>query len=165
MIQLPPPYLYVHEEKTSKGTSACFYLKQLNRRSIIKSYILTSLQLHPNPVMVMRGCHTQGQQPEEFPCLSVEFPYLIEEDIVPFFHSYLPRNKEQQDAEERTLRLLLLKTTTCPLALINPTCRYYFAHTGRVAGCGQAVGSQQDAARLGKRFPGGVGNVIKSSGM
>ena len=60
--------------------------------------------------------------------MSVEFPYLIEEDIVPFFHSYLPRNKEQQDAEERTLRLLLLKTTTCPLALINPTCRYYFAY-------------------------------------
>ena len=119
MIQLPPPYLYVHEEKTSKGTSACFYLKQLNRRSIIKSYILTSL-------MVMRGCHTQGQQPEEFPCLSVEFPYLIEEDIVPFFHSHLPRNKEQQDAEERTLRLLRrmqLSWAKDSLAAIGATCR------------------------------------------
>ena len=72
-----------------------------------------------------RGQGTQ-EEPDEFPYLNVEFLYLIKRAATPSFHSNLPRNKER---EEHILRLLLLKTTTCPSrTLLDPTCRYYFAY-------------------------------------
>jgi len=84
-----------------------------------------SLQLHLHPPIMTRGQGTQ-EEPDEFPYLNVEFLYLIKRAATPSFHSNLPRNKER---EEHILRLLLLKTTTCPSrTLLDPTCRYYFAY-------------------------------------
>ena len=82
-----------------------------------------SLQLHLHPPIMTRGQGTQ-EEPDEFPYLNVEFLYLIKRAATPSFHSNLPRNKER---EEHILRLLLLKTTTCPSrTLLDPTCCYYY---------------------------------------
>ena len=77
-----------------------------------------SLQLHLHPPIMTRGQGTQ-EEPDEFPYLNVEFLYLIKRAATASFHSNLPRNKER---EEHILRLLLLKTTTCPSrTLLDPT--------------------------------------------
>ena len=112
-----------------------------------------SLQLHLHPPIMTRGQGTQ-EEPDEFPYLNVEFLYLIKRAATPSFHSNLPRNKER---EEHILRLLLLKTTTCPSrTLLDPTCRYYFAYYSS-SGCEplvtltQATSSTSWRLRLSRR--------------